>query len=228
MKLTRENLFTYLNLHLLLVGVLVITNIVLLTRLVLAWNTVRTDRPEQIAALQTNLKVLQLENQPLRGLPAKVDTSRAQAKKFYDTRMPANYSTISAELDTLAQKYNVRAGGVAYTPVPVFPDLEQVGLDVRLAGDYEPIMRYINGLERDKTFFIIRGLTFTGQQGGAVGLRLRLTTYIHAQDVNQMTAPADSIPKPGASGEPATGADSSEQASPSASLATPAISSGGQ
>ena len=227
MKLTRENLFTYLNLHLLIAGILVLANIVLLTRLVLAWNTLRNDRPEQIAALQSNLKVLQLQNQPLRGLPTKVDASREQAKKFYNTRMPANYSSISAELDQLAQKNNVHEGGVAYTPVPIFPDLKEVGLDVRLAGDYEPIMRYINGLERDKTFFIIRGLTFTGQQGGAVGLRLRLTTYIHAPDVDQMTAPADSIPKPAAGTEPVTG-DSSDRTSPSASLQLPAVSAGGQ
>ena len=79
----------------------------LLTRLVLAWHTLRTDRPEEIAALQSNLKALQLENKPLRGLPAKVKLSSEQAKKFYGSRMPANYSSISAELDALAQKNNV-------------------------------------------------------------------------------------------------------------------------
>ena len=224
MKITRESLFTFLNLHLLLAGILVIANIVLLTRLAIAWNTLRNDRPEQVAALQTNMKLLQLQNQPLRGLPAKVQASSEQAKKFYDSRMPANYSTISAELDELATKTNVHKGGVGYTPVPVFSDLEQVGLDVRLAGDYEPIMRYINGLERDKVFFIIRGLTFTGQQGGAVGLRLRLTTYIHATDVNNLAPPADSIPPAGAD---SSGSDSG---SPSASLQKPNISvaAGGQ
>jgi hypothetical protein len=147
-------------------------------------------------------------------LPAKVQASSDQAKKFYEHRMPANYSTISAELDDLAQQTHVRKAGVAYTPVPVFEDLEQVGLDVRLAGEYEPLMRYINALERDKLFFIINGLTFTGQQGGLVGVRLRLTTYIHAADVNQMVAPADSIPRP--SNDTATG-----EGSPSAAMSAP-------
>jgi hypothetical protein len=43
-------------------------------------------------------------------------------------------------------------------------------------------MHYINGIERDKdqVFFIIDGVTLTGQQGGLVNLRLRMTTYIRA------------------------------------------------
>ncbi len=43
-------------------------------------------------------------------------------------------------------------------------------------------MHFINDIERDKNhvFFIIDGLTFTGQQGGMVNLRLRLSTYLQA------------------------------------------------
>ncbi len=39
-------------------------------------------------------------------------------------------------------------------------------------------MHYINGLERSKTFFLITGLTLTGQQGGLVNLRLRNSILI--------------------------------------------------
>jgi len=41
-------------------------------------------------------------------------------------------------------------------------------------------VQFINGLERDKMFFLIRGVTLTGQQSGTVGLRLGLTTYLRA------------------------------------------------
>ena len=44
-------------------------------------------------------------------------------------------------------------------------------------------MHFINGLERSKTFFLITGLTLTGQQGGLVNLRLRLITYLRASDL---------------------------------------------
>ena len=53
-------------------------------------------------------------------------------------------------------------------------------MDASLSGDYRPLVLFINGLERDKMFFLIDGVTLTGQQSGTVGLRLRLTTYLRA------------------------------------------------
>jgi hypothetical protein len=53
-------------------------------------------------------------------------------------------------------------------------------MDASLSGDYRPLVLFINSLERDKMFFVIYGLTLTGQQSGTVGLRLRLTTYLRS------------------------------------------------
>ena len=44
-------------------------------------------------------------------------------------------------------------------------------------------MRFINGLERDQTFFVIRAMALTGQQGGMVNLRLRVSTWLRPGDV---------------------------------------------
>ena len=52
-------------------------------------------------------------------------------------------------------------------------------------------MHCINGLERSKTFFIINGLTLTGQQGGLVNLRLKLTTYLHAANLDHIAPPVE-------------------------------------
>jgi type IV pilus assembly protein PilO len=51
-------------------------------------------------------------------------------------------------------------------------------MDASLNGDYRPLVLFMNSLERDKMFFLISGVTLTGQQSGMVGLRLRLTTYL--------------------------------------------------
>jgi len=191
MNLRRDNILTLLNAHLLLVLVLGVVNIVLLTRLVLAWHTLHADSTEQIAEDRANLKTLEFQTAPLRGLPAKVDASEKQATAFYDKRLPTTYSSISAELFDLEQKQHVHVAHVAYIPKPALPGLEEVGLDVSLAGEYAPIMRYINGLERDKLFFVIKGLTLTGQQGGSVSVRLKLTTYLHAVDAEHMAPPPE-------------------------------------
>ena len=70
--------------------------------------------------------------------------------------------------------------------MPAIAGLAEVRMDASLSGEYAPLMHFINGLERSKTFFLIKGLTLTGQQGGLVNLRLKLDTYLHANDLNQL------------------------------------------
>jgi type IV pilus assembly protein PilO len=190
MKLTRENALTPLNLHIVLVVVLAVANLVLLTRLVLAWHTLHTDNAAQVEQDTARLRTLQLQNLPLRDLPQKISNSSHDANHFYDARIPSNYSSITAELGALAQKENVRLLGVQYLQAPAIRDLLEVRMAASLSGDYTPMMRFINGLERDKMFFVIDGVTFTGQQGGNVGLRLQLTTYLHGPGIERSAPPA--------------------------------------
>jgi hypothetical protein len=56
--------------------------------------------------------------------------------------------------------------------------LTEVQMDASLSGDYRSLVTFINGLERDKHFFLVDNLSLTGQQTGQVNLRLRLTTYL--------------------------------------------------
>jgi type IV pilus assembly protein PilO len=188
MKKFSGNLLTLLNLHIAGVALLLILNLVLGVRLFLAWSTLHAAGPEQLQQEQTAYRGLQLEMSPLRGLPQKVDLSRTQADQFYDARFPGAYSTISSAVYDLATKNTVRLTNLAYTPRPALPGLIELRLDVSLSGEYAPLMHFINGLERSKTFFLINGLTLTGSQGGMVNLRLRLITYLRASDLRQLPA----------------------------------------
>ncbi len=198
MKLNRSNLFSLLNLHFAGVAVLLILNLVLGIRLFLAWNTLRASSPDELARQQIAYRALELQTRPLHNLPAKVVSARTQAEDFYTQRFPAAYSTITANLDELATKYSVRRTRTSYVQTPGVSGLAEVRIDTSLSGEYAPLMHYINGLERSKTFFIVTGLTLTGQQGGLVNLRLRLTTYLHAADLDHIVPPVsnDAAPAP--------------------------------
>ena len=132
------------------------------------------------------MRALQLEMSPLKGLPQKVDLSRTQANDFFGARFPAAYSTISATINDLAAKNSVHVTNLSYNPARAPEGLVELRLDASLSGEYAPLMHFINGLERSKTFFLISGLTLTGQQGGLVNLRLRVNTYLHATNSNQL------------------------------------------
>jgi type IV pilus assembly protein PilO len=177
-----KKLISLLNLHIAVAAALLIFNLVLGVRLFLGWRTLHAAGPEELQQQQTALRALQQEMSPLHGLPQKVDQSRTQADEFYAARFPSAYSTISTTISDLAIKNSVRETNLAYTPFPAIAGLSQLRLDASLSGEYPSMMHFINALERSKTFFLISGITLTGQQGGMVNLRLRLITYLHAAD----------------------------------------------
>lgn len=183
MTFRRHNLFSLLNLHILLAASLLVLNLVLAGRLFLAWRTFDNAGPQELAQERAHYSTLDLELRPLAGLPQKVAKSRSQADEFYAARIPTAYSTISAAMNDLAAQNEVRVTRVSYIQEPALPNLAMVRIDASLSGEYAPLMRCINALERSKTFFLIDGLTLTGQQGGLVNLRLRMTTYLHGGDL---------------------------------------------
>jgi type IV pilus assembly protein PilO len=103
---------------------------------------------------------------------------------FYERRLPFANSEVAGELGALAAKQGVKLTRVQYAYAPELEgtkgELTELRMDASLTGDYRPLVLFINALERDKMFFLIRGVALVGQQGGTVGVRLGLTTYLRA------------------------------------------------
>jgi hypothetical protein len=159
---------------------LLVANGMLLTHVVMAWQRVRAGDVVQLQQHEADYKAMQLKTRPLRGLDKKIEVAKAGQSAFYKDRFPENYSTVAAELGVLASKNNVLLSRVQYAQGKPKEDLYEVRMDASLSGDYAPIVRFLNGLERDKIFFLINSIALSGQQNGVVNLRLSLTTYLHA------------------------------------------------
>jgi Tfp pilus assembly protein PilO len=157
--------------------------VVLATRVALDWAATDTGSSDALAARQVELKTLELQTAPLRGLDQRVVDSRKQIQEFYASRIPANYSSIAVEIGNLQVKSGVMISGMQYSQGTTTGNLTEISLDARISGEYQQIMRFVNGIERDKTFFVIRSMTFTGQQGGLVNLRMRVATWLRPSDV---------------------------------------------
>lgn len=180
--LWRERLSSPLTWHYAGAAVLLVVLIVLATRFALDWAAISTRSTDELATKQVELKALDLQTRPLRGLDKRVDQTRDQIKQFYDKRIPANYSSILVQIGDLEVKSGVRLSRVAYSQGAPGRDLTEITIDAGVTGDYTQIMHFINSLERDKTFFVIRGMNLTGQQGGLVNLRLQLSTWLRPAD----------------------------------------------
>jgi type IV pilus assembly protein PilO len=190
--------FTWLNAHIAIVALLVGFNLFIGVKLLLAWHATSADAQARMDRDRITAAQLQSQMSQLTGLPQKVDQARKDADAFYASRFAPNYSTVAAELGDLFKKSNVRWSRAQYTRRPAIAGLSEIRIDANLSGEYAPLMHFINDLERDKShvFFMVNGLTFTGQQGGLVNLRLRLTTFIHANGDNDVpvSVPSDTAP----------------------------------
>ncbi len=173
---------TQLNAHLVVVGVLLLFNLVLATKLILAWHDSRSDQSAQYIADTATYAQLQEQSSRIKALPAQLAASRRQANAFVNARVAASDSIVLTQLGELTTRDHVRLSHAGYTYAPAIPGLVELRLEANVTGEYTPVMHFINDLERDKdhAFFVIRTITLTGQQGGVVNLRVRMTTYMLA------------------------------------------------
>jgi len=191
----RERLTSPLTWHYAGFAVLLAFAIVLAVRLGLDWAAIDSHASDVLAGKQVQLKAMELQTVPLRGLDKRVEKSRAAVDAFYAKRIPPNYSTISSRIGELEVASGVRLTRVEYTQGEPGNYLTKISMDASITGEYPAIMRFINSLERDQIFFLIEGMTLTGQQGGSVSLRMQVSTWLR---------PADAL----ASGLPSTPAKS--------------------
>lgn len=181
-----RGLFTKLNLHFAALGLVLALDIFIGVRVALAWSAMRADQSAAFVKVQIRYGQLRAEMQHLDGLPTKVEAADGDAQKFYQERIAPNYSTMVAELMGTSAKDNVRLARSAYAQEAAIPGLTAVRIDAGLSGQYTDVMHFINDLERDRNhvFFIINGITLTGEQGGLVNLRLRVTTFLRSDAVD--------------------------------------------
>ena len=189
----RERLANPLTWHYAGFAVLLALVIGLGVRFGLDWAATNGSSTNALAGKQIELKAIDLETAPLRGLDKRVAVSRDAIQTFYTRRIPASYSSFATRIGELEVESGVRLSRLQYTQGPPGADLTEISLDAGITGTYPQIMRFINSVERDRNFFVIRTMAFAGQQGGSVSLRLKVSTWLRPADAEAAHLP----PTPG-------------------------------
>lgn len=184
-----ERLRSPLTWHYVGLGALIVLVVALGVRLGMDWSATNENSADALMSKQVQVKALNLRTAPLRGLDKRVAESREQMKAFYAKRIPANYSLIATRVGQLEVSSGVRLSRMLYTQGAPSGDLTEISLDAGVSGTYPQIMKFVNGLERDQTFFVVRAMTLTGQQGGLVNLRIKVSTWLRAADAAQSGLP---------------------------------------
>ena len=192
-------LLTAVNLHYAGVAALLVVVLYMVLHLLFLSQSLKAHNADALSQQRTLLTTARLQAKPLRGLDTKIAASTHDADAFYADRLPYAYSQVLSELGHLTQKSNVRLANVQYAQQPVLSGanaLTELHMDASVSGDYRPIVEFINGLERDKMFFLVNGINLSGQQTGMVNLRIRLTTYLRAPNAKEASAQPAPEPAP--------------------------------
>ena len=116
---------------------------------------------------------------PVRDIDKKIQQARAELGDFYGSRFPTRSSSVAIELGKVANENGVRLSNVHYVADDEATEgVRRIQMDASLSGDYLKVVKFINTLERDKTFFLVDSVTLGEQQAGTVTLQIHLETYV--------------------------------------------------
>lgn len=163
----------------------------------LSWQNTR-EGEQSMRAERDHLELLakQLKGDVDRG--ERIRNSMTGVTKEYDTFYRTDfessvdgYSKIEADLGGLASRASVKSSGVAFEQKEIKGrGVQQINITDTVEGDYPSILKFINGLEQSKYFYLLSDLkldsTATTSGGGAIApgsiirLHLDLRTYFRS------------------------------------------------
>jgi len=134
-------------------------------------------RQQDLNQLRAQLTTKNRQVEPLRGIDKKIPLATKQIDDFYRDRFASHDSEVADALETLAKQTNVKIQSTKYKwGDPESVGLRRVEIETSIQGDYQPLAKFLNGLERSKVFFVINSIGLA-QQNGPIQLQMKLETF---------------------------------------------------
>lgn len=134
-------------------------------------------RQQELSQLTSQLQAKSRQIEPLRGLDKKIPLAAQQIDQFYKDRFSSHDSDVAEALGTIAKETGVKLDNVRYKPdEPESVGLRHFEIEASVKGDYQPLIKFLNALERSKVFFIVDSIGIA-QQNGPLQLQMKLETY---------------------------------------------------
>ena len=108
-----------------------------------------------------------------------------EADDFYKDQLPpvaGGYSVVIADLSEIATKAGLRTTSVAFHDHDLKArGVVDVDIEENVEGDYGAVLKFIQGIERSKNFYLLNSLGLDNAQTGQLRLSLQLHTYFRSQ-----------------------------------------------
>jgi hypothetical protein len=109
-------------------------------------------------------------------------------EQFENSLPPADigYSVVSGELQDLSQKAGLQITSLSFHPKDsTTHGVKEVSLDATIGGDYQSMVRFLNGLQHSKNHYVVDDLTLANDRGASgaqtdVRVNLHMKSYFRA------------------------------------------------
>jgi hypothetical protein len=162
-------------------GVLLLADLALA---VFLWQGARQD-PAALRAerdrLAVQAKLLRADVERAQKIRASLPEAGRDCDTFYRQSFldaATGYSQIESDLSAIAAQSGVKTSGLSFKRTEIKDrGVTQISINTSVDADYSAVIRFINGLERSKNFYLLDGLRLgTGATGG-IKLDLELHTF---------------------------------------------------
>ena len=156
---------------------------------VYTWNLASAQTAQrELSQMMLNRDLLKKDIQRAREIRSHIPAIQKDCEAFEQSLFPEStgYSTISAELGSLASQSGLRLDSRSFKPKTVKGrDLTELAIDTQVTGDYRGVVRFLNALQRSKSFYAVEGLSAHSaphSQGSKGGLQVtvHIKTYFRA------------------------------------------------
>lgn len=141
---------------------------------------------EQLKQQSLQLKKMQAQIKRAQEIREGLPNNQKEYEKFESSFLPASsgYSAISSELGEIARKSGARLDDLTFKPTPISErGMTELAVDSSIAGNYQSVIQFLNGLQRSPNNFIVESLTL-GTEGAGQGpanmikVGLHIKTYL--------------------------------------------------
>jgi hypothetical protein len=136
-------------------------------------------------AQNLQLKLIRGDIKSKQDIKDHMPATRKDCEKFEQSLPPEStgYSFVTAELDEIAKRSGLQILNRGFKQKEI-PDrgMVEVSIEATVSGDYGSVVRFVNGLQRSNSFYVVDGLALASDTRneaatGAIRVGLHVRTY---------------------------------------------------
>jgi hypothetical protein len=134
-----------------------------------------------VSRLTTEAKLLQADVDRGERIRASLPEAGNDADAFYQQSfldVSTGYSRIESDLGAIAAQAGVRTSGFAFKRKETKePGVTEISVTTSLDADYPAVVKFINGIERSKNFYLLDQMQISSESTGGLRLDLELHAF---------------------------------------------------